>query len=93
MPEIDTISARLTVLETVMGQLITHLAVRSDNPRRWVETRKVLAMNVLAGEGEGPDGSAGRMRDALTGLFEQAELVAADYSFSAERGTPGPFVR
>ena len=33
MTEIDDVSARLIVLETVVRQLITHMAVRDDDPR------------------------------------------------------------
>src|SRR5471032_2153227 len=47
MTEIDEISARLIVLETVVRQLITHMAVRDDDPRQWVKTRKTLAMNAI----------------------------------------------
>ena len=47
MSEIDEISARLTVLETVVRQLITHMAIRDDDPQRWVETRKTLAMSAI----------------------------------------------
>jgi hypothetical protein len=43
MTGIDEISSRLPVIETVVRQLITHMAVRDDNPPRWVETRKALA--------------------------------------------------
>jgi hypothetical protein len=43
----DDIAARLTVLDTIVRQLITHLAVRSDDPVGWVQTRKVLAAHVI----------------------------------------------
>ena len=51
MTEIDDVSARLIVLETVVRQLITHMAVRDDDPPRWVQTRKTLAMSVIDADG------------------------------------------
>jgi hypothetical protein len=89
----DDISARLTALETVVSQLITHLAVRSDDPAGWVETRKVLALSAInAREAPGLARTA-RVRDAIEGFFDQAELVAGDYAYSGRRGTPRPFMR
>lgn len=89
MSENDDISARLTALETVVSQLITHLAVRSDDPSGWVETRKVLALSAVSGR----DPDTARVRDAIEGFFDQAELVVGDYQFTARRGTVRPFVR
>jgi hypothetical protein len=86
MSENDDISARLTALETVVSQLITHLAVRSDDPSGWVETRKVLALSTV-------DGLTPRVRDAIESFFDQAELVAGDYAYASRRGTPRHFVR
>jgi hypothetical protein len=77
MTEIDEISARLTVLETVVRQLITHMAIRDEDPPLWVQTRKTLAMSVI--DGERP-GEARRLRDATAAFFDQAEQVAAEYS-------------
>lgn len=90
MTEIDEISARLTVLETVVRQLITHMAVRNDDPRRWVETRKTLAMSAI--EADGPVRAA-MLHEATAGFFDQAEEVAREYSFHRKPGTPRPFVR
>lgn len=45
MTETDDLSARLAVLETVLRHLVTHLALRSDDPPRWVATRRVLALH------------------------------------------------
>ena len=75
--EIDEISTRLTVLETVVRQLITHMAVRDTDPPRWVQTRKTLAMSTIE-----PDGSAQscRLHEAMTEFFDQAELVVSEYS-------------
>jgi hypothetical protein len=89
MSENDDISARLTALETVVSQLITHLAVRSDDPSGWVETRKVLALSAVHGR----EASMARVRDAIEGFFDQAELVVGDYQYSGRRGTVRPFVR
>jgi hypothetical protein len=86
MTEIDDVSARLIVLETVVKQLITHMAIRDDNPERWVQTRKTLAMSVIDAEGPVP---AALLHDAMAEFFDQAESVAGDYS----TGTPGPLER
>ncbi len=76
MFEINEISARLTAMETVVGQLITHLAVRADDPAQWVNTRKVLALRAL----DHRDATQlARIHAALLGLFHQAETVAEDY--------------
>lgn len=90
MSEIDEISARLTVLETVVRQLITHMAIRDDDPQRWVETRKTLAMSAI--EAEGPK-QAALLHAVTAGFFDQAEEVARDYTFLGKPGTPRPFVR
>ena len=76
MSESDEIAARLTVLEIVVRQLITHMAVRTDDPARWVETRKTLAR--LAIHAEAP-WQADRLIRAAEALFDQAEAVACDY--------------
>src|SRR4051812_12175076 len=71
MSESDDISGRLTALETVVSQLITHLAVRSDDPAGWVETRKVLALNAInAREAPGLARTA-RLQEAICGFFDQ----------------------
>jgi hypothetical protein len=88
--EIDEISARLTVLETVVRQLITHMAVRDEDPPRWVQTRKTLAMSMIDADGSG---QAALLHDAMADFFDQAELVASEYSDGPRPGTPRPFVR
>jgi hypothetical protein len=103
MAETDDLSARLAVLETVVRQLVTHLAVRSDDPPRWVATRKVLALGAvergLADPGrprnyvldlprEHPRQHAERLRHAIDGFFGEVELVAADYAREDVKGTP-----
>jgi hypothetical protein len=77
MTEIDDVSARLIVLETVVKQLITHMAVRDDDPERWVQTRKTLAMSVI--EAGGP-AQAAALHDAMAEFFDHAESVAGEYS-------------
>ena len=90
MPESHDISARLTALETVVSQLITHLAVRADDPAGWVETRKVLALNAINyGEDRNPDRLM-RLHDAVLGFFNQAEAVVSEYSGRPGRYHPTP---
>jgi hypothetical protein len=79
MTEIDEISARLTVLETVVRQLITHMAVRAEDPRGWVATRKTLATTALNAEGMRPLEQVTQLRDAMADFFDQAELVVKEY--------------
>ena len=86
MTEIDDVSARLIVLETVVKQLITHMASRDDDPERWVQPRKTLAMSIIDSEGPVP---AAALQDAMAEFFDQAESVAGAYS----GGTPGRLVR
>jgi hypothetical protein len=90
MTEIDEISARLVVLETVVRQLITHMAVRDDDPARWVQTRRTLAMRAL--RLNGPRQTA-FLHDAMANFFDPAELVAEEYSDPRKPGTPRNFVR
>lgn len=90
MSESDEISARLTVLETVVKQLITHMAVRDDDPARWVQTRKTLALSAI--DAEGPRHAA-RLHGATDAFFDQAEEVARDYSVPGKTGTPRVLMR
>ena len=91
--EIDEISARLTVLETVVRQLITHMAVRDEDPARWVQTRKTLALSAIEADGGDATDRIARLHEAMAEFFDQAELVASEYSFVGKPGTPRPFVR
>ncbi|MDR3529099.1 MAG: hypothetical protein P4L90_00880 [Rhodopila sp.] len=93
MTERDEIAARLTVLETVARQLITHMAVRAEDPPRWVQTRKALALSAINADGQRPLVQAAMLRDAVADFFDQAELVAGDYSDPAKPGTPRTLVR
>lgn len=90
MTEMEEISARLTVLETVVRQLITHMAVRTDDPAGWVRTRRALARSALDGRTQDQPRSAALIRDALANIFDQAEHVAREY---AEAGTTRVFAR
>ena len=90
MTEIDVISARLTVLETVMRQLITHMAVRADDPPQWVQTRKSLAVSAIAQQGQR---DPALLQEAVTAFFDQAELVASEYAFPGKAGTPHGVLR
>ena len=90
MTEIDEISARLTVLETVMRQLITHMAVRDDNPRQWVRTRKTLALSTIQAASPG---HAARLHIATTDFFDPAEREVGHYSDAATPGTTRTLVR
>jgi hypothetical protein len=85
MTEIDDVSARLIVLETVVKQLITHMAVRDEDPALWVQTRKTLAMSVI--DADGPT-QAALLHDAMAEFFDHAESVASDYGAPDKPATP-----
>lgn len=88
--EIEQISARLTVLETVVRQLLTHMAVRDEDPPRWVQTRKTLAMSVIDTDGSE---RAALLHEAMAEFFDQAELVASQYREAGRPGTPRNLMR
>jgi hypothetical protein len=90
MPESGEIAVRLTVLEIVVRQLITHMAVRNDDPARWVETRKTLARRAIQAEAPW---QADRLISAVDALFDQAEAVACDYGAADEPATPEVLTR
>ncbi len=77
MTENEQISARLTVLETVVKQLITHMAVRDDDPSRWVQTRRSLAISAIDAETPRRAESLHRATDAF---FDRAADVVRDYA-------------
>jgi hypothetical protein len=66
-------------MEAVVGQLITHLAVRTDDPAQWVSTRKVLALRAVDHQSAPQTAQRARIHAAVLGLFNQAETVADDY--------------
>jgi hypothetical protein len=84
MPGSDEIAARLTVLETVVKQLLTHLAVRDDDPALWVQTRKTLARRAI--EAQAPR-HADRLFEVTDAFFIQVETVAREYEMAGKPGT------
>ena len=91
MTEIEDLSARLLALETVVRQLLTHLAIRAEDPPRWVETRRTPAMHAVQGDPSfagDPDARAW-MEHAIDGFFGQVQAVVEAYS----TGTSGPVMR
>jgi hypothetical protein len=92
MSQTDDLAARICALETVVSQLITHLAVRADDPAGWVQTRKALALSAINDQAR-PVPRIGLVRDALVGFFDQAESVAGDYAAVRGHATPRPFAR
>ncbi len=76
-PDFQELSARLLALETVLGQLVTRLAVRDDDPERWLATRKVLALQAArsVGQDTGTDELAAAMQEAIAQFFASVESV------------------
>ena len=74
-PDLQEISARLLALETVLGHLVSHMAVRDDDPLRWLATRKVLALHAADSieRDSGTEGLAQAMSNAIAAFFEDAE--------------------
>ena len=65
----------------MVRQLLTHLAVRTDDPSRWVATRRVLALHAVRDDpslAANPHVRAG-MENAITGFFGQVEDVVGEY--------------
>ncbi len=94
MTETDDLSARLAALETVLRHLVTHLALRSDDPPRWVATRRVLALHEVQEHSPltGDPHARARLEEAIMGLFDPVEGVIAEYG-SNPRGTSGAAAR
>lgn len=95
MTETEDVSARLLALETVLRHLVTHLALRSDDPPRWVATRRVLAMHEVHEHGVGPDATRERLagiEQAISGFFDPVEGVLQAYGADT-RGTAGTGLR
>jgi hypothetical protein len=90
LTEIDEVSARLTVLETVVKQLITHMAVRDDDPQRWVQTRRTLAMSAI--DARIPQHAA-LLRTLTEAFFDQPAEVARDYGRPLDPATPHALAR
>jgi hypothetical protein len=90
MSDSDDFAARLTVLETVVKQLLTHLAVRNDDPALWVQTRKTLARAAI--EAEAPH-QAGHLSEVTDTFFAQVETVTRDYEMTGKSGTTRVLMR
>jgi hypothetical protein len=84
MSQSGEIAARLTVLETVVRQLITHMAVRDENPAGWVQTRKTLAISAITAA---TPRQAAHLHGATQAFFDQAEVVARNYGAAGKTGT------
>ena len=76
-PDIHEISARLLAIETVVGHLLTHMAVRDDDPTGWLATRRALALRAAdrVGDADGLLDLAAAVRDAVGAFFDEAELA------------------
>ena len=84
MTETEDLSARLAALETVLRHLVTHLALRSDDPPRWVATRRVLALHEVhehAPWSADPQARAhlAGLEQAISGFFDPVVGVMAAY--------------
>jgi hypothetical protein len=86
--EIEDLSARLVALETVVRQLVTHIAVRTDDPPQWVATRKVLAMHALADDDAPGDEFRDTVRGAITDFFDSVEYAVDGYAPETPRPAP-----
>jgi len=101
MSETEDLSARLAALETVLRHLVTHLALHSEDPPRWVATRHVLALHEVKEHPPRPDERAARgqlaeLEQAIDGFFAPVEGVIGAYGGGPPRkhdGTPGAALR
>lgn len=97
MTETDDLSARLAALETVLRHLVTHLALHTEDPPRWVATRRVLALHEVHEHPPDPDAAPARphlaeLEQAISGFFDPVEGVIGDYG-SGKKGTGGAPLR
>jgi len=76
-PDIDDISARLLAIETVVGHLLTHMAVRDDDPPAWLATRRTLALRAAdrVGGGDGMMELSVAVREAVAAFFDGADYA------------------
>jgi hypothetical protein len=84
MTETDDLSARLIALETVLRHPVTHLALHSDDPPRWVATRRTLARHEGQEHSPWSDDPQARshlagLERAISGFFDPAEGAVAEY--------------
>lgn len=98
MTETDDLSARLIALETVLRHLVTHLALRSDNPPGWVATRRVLALREIqahppwCGDPQARADMAAGLAEAISGFFDPVQDVIGEYG-ADPMGTSGAATR
>ena len=90
MTETDDLSARLAALETVLRHLVTHLALHSEDPPRWVATRRVLALHEAQEYPPLPGDTVARaqlagLEQAIAGFFEPVEGVIGAYGTAPPR--------
>ncbi|MCW3477428.1 hypothetical protein [Limobrevibacterium gyesilva] len=77
--DISELSARLMALETVVGHMVTRHAIRTDDPQRWLSTRKRLALQAISNVQAGAPGTGQQsqlmeaLRDAIAEFFDNAE--------------------
>jgi len=85
--ELEDLSARLLAIEAIVGHLLVHLAVRDEDPPRWLATRKALALHAadsFAQEGAAA-GLAHAMSDAIAAFFDDVgAAVSAAPALAAE---------
>ena len=75
--ESEDLSARLLAIEAIVGHLLVHLAVRDEDPPRWLATRKTLALHAahsFAQDGDA-NGLAHAMSDAIAAFFDDVEAA------------------
>lgn len=61
-----------------MGQLMVRLAVHDEDPRRWIVTRRALALNAVhAADGATDDGLAPAVAQAIVHFFDGVERAVA----------------
>ena len=95
MTETDDLSARLIALETVLRHLVTHLALHSDDPPRWVATRRVLALHEVQEyppQSSDPQAHLAGLEQAISGFFAPVEGVIGPYGATPD-GTSGAALR
>ena len=74
-PDFEELSARLLAMETVLGHLVVRLAVRDDDPQRWLATRRILALRAARDveQQSGADFLAHSVSDAIAEFFDGVE--------------------
>lgn len=85
-PDLQELSVRLLALETVLGHLVSHMAVRDDDPSRWLATRKVLALRAahVMEHDSGEDGLAQAMSAVIAAFFDDVEQAVCGLPGTAD---------